>query len=65
MQGILENKVIVISGGTKGIGKGVAIEAAKQGAHVVIGGRDEGAAKKIMETIKQEKGNKIRRGCQM
>ena len=57
MQGILENKVIVISGGTKGIGKGVAIEAAKQGAHVVIGGRDEGAAKKIMETIKQEKGD--------
>lgn len=57
MQGMLEDKVIVISGGTKGIGKGVAIEAAKQGAHVVIGGRDEKAAQRIIDIIRQEKGD--------
>lgn len=59
MQGLLEDKVVVISGGTKGIGKGVAIEAAKQGAHVVIGGRDEIAAREVLEAIKQEKGEGI------
>lgn len=59
MERLLENKVIVISGGTKGIGKGVAIAAAKQGARVVISGRDEAAAQEVMKTIKKEKGEVI------
>jgi NAD(P)-dependent dehydrogenase (short-subunit alcohol dehydrogenase family) len=37
--GILSDKVIVVSGGNKGIGRAVAVEAACQGAAVVIGGR--------------------------
>lgn len=59
MQGLLENKVIVISGGTKGIGRGIAIEAARQGARVVIGGRDEAAAQEIIEIIKKENGEAV------
>ena len=48
----LKNKVIVISGGTKGVGKAAAVEFAKQGAKVVIAGRDEIAANHILEEIK-------------
>lgn len=51
----LENKVIIIIGGTKGIGKGVAYESARQGAKVIIGGRDANAGKQIVEELKSEK----------
>ena len=34
----LYNKVIVVSGGTKGVGKTVSEELARNGAKVVIGG---------------------------
>ncbi len=47
----LSGKVIVISGGTKGVGRLIAAEYAKAGARVVIGGRDEAAAKKAIEEI--------------
>ena len=47
----LIGKVIVISGGTKGVGKAAAIAFAQEGANVVIGGRDEQAAEKILAEI--------------
>lgn len=43
----LSNKVIVVSGGTKGVGRSSALEFARQGAYVVIGGRDKTAAEEI------------------
>ena len=49
MDGKLKGKVIIISGGTKGVGRAAAEEFAREGAKVVIGGRDEAAA---MKTIK-------------
>lgn len=48
----LENKVIVISGGTKGVGRAAAEEFAKAGARVVIGGRNEEDALKSIRIIK-------------
>lgn len=49
---ILIGKVIVISGGTKGVGRAAAEEFAKQGAKIVIGGRDEAAALKTINIIR-------------
>jgi NAD(P)-dependent dehydrogenase (short-subunit alcohol dehydrogenase family) len=48
----LENKVIVINGGTKGLGKGIALAASKEGAKVVIGGRNEFDGNDIIKEIK-------------
>jgi len=47
----LIGKTIVISGGTKGVGKAVALAGVKKGARVVIGGRDEAAAQDILAQI--------------
>lgn len=47
----LLNKVIVISGGTKGVGRSAAEIFAERGAKVVIGGRDQAAASKVLKMI--------------
>lgn len=51
MEQTLENKVVVISGATKGVGRTMAEECAIRGADVVLGGRDEETAKKIIRLI--------------
>lgn len=48
----LEDKVIVVSGGTKGVGRTAAESFANEGAKVIIGGRDEAAASAILKMIK-------------
>lgn len=48
----LKNKVIVISGGTKGVGRAFAEVAGREGAKVVIGGRDEKAGKEACRNIR-------------
>ena len=48
----LKGKVIVVSGGTKGVGRAVSEEFARQGAKVVIGGRDEESALKSLRLMK-------------
>lgn len=52
MNSKLKNKVIVISGGTKGVGKAAALAFAREGAKVVIGGRDEQSAEKYSRKSK-------------
>ena len=47
----LEGKVIVVSGGTKGVGKAAAEEFICQGAAVVFGGRDDSAAEEILDSV--------------
>jgi len=47
-----DDKVIVISGGTKGVGRAFAEVAGQEGARVVIGGRDEKAAKEAIRNIR-------------
>ena len=36
MAGLLEGKVVVVTGGGRGVGRGVCLEAARQGARVVV-----------------------------
>ena len=49
----LKDKVIVISGGTSGVGRAAAEEFAKEGAKVVISGKDTiENAQKVLRTIK-------------
>lgn len=48
----LKNKVIVISGGTKGVGKAMAEVCGREGAKIIIGGRDEKAAKEVLRNIR-------------
>ena len=52
MEQRLKDKVIVISGGTKGVGRTVAEECAIRGAKVVIGGRDSEAAKASLRLMR-------------
>ena len=40
----LKNKVVVVSGGTKGVGRAVVLEAVRCGTKVAFGGREEKAA---------------------
>lgn len=47
----LKNKVIVITGATKGVGRAFAKAAAKEGAIVVAGGRDQEAGIEVMKEI--------------
>lgn len=51
-EGKLTGKVIVVSGGTKGVGRTMVEEYARAGAKVVFGGRDEQAAMKALHIIK-------------
>jgi len=50
----LEDKVIVISGGTKGIGEGIARVCADEGAFVILGGRSREEGEKLAANIRSE-----------
>lgn len=51
-----EDKVMVVTGGTSGIGKAVCLRAGAEGAKVVIAGRNEQRGKAIEEEIKSNGG---------
>src|SRR5690625_3427978 len=53
----LENKVIVITGSTQGIGKGIAQMCAAEGAKVVIKGLDKDSGEHTINEIKQTYGS--------
>ena len=55
---LLKDKVIVITGGTKGLGRALAYDCAKSGAKVVIGGRNEEDGNNIVKEINNNYRNK-------
>lgn len=52
----LKNKVIIITGSTTGIGKAIAIRCVKEGARVIVHGREKEAGEKVIEEIGPENG---------
>lgn len=55
----LEGKVAIITGSTSGMGRASAELFAKEGAKVVVVGRNEGRAKEVVDTIKSEGGEAL------
>jgi NAD(P)-dependent dehydrogenase (short-subunit alcohol dehydrogenase family) len=50
--GKLETKVAIVTGAGRGIGRGVALRLAKDGAHVVVASRSATSVDKVVEEIK-------------
>jgi len=50
----LSGKVVIVTGGSKGIGKGIATVFAKQGAHVVIAARGLEHATKLASELQMQ-----------
>lgn len=55
----LTNKVALVTGATKGIGRASALALAKQGARVVVSGRHEGAGESLVQQIEANGGEAI------
>lgn len=59
----LENKVVLITGSTKGIGKAIAFRMAEQGAKVVISSRNQDACDEVAAEIKAAGNEAIAIAC--
>ena len=59
IQPFLQNKVAVITGASRGIGKATALMLAEAGASVVLAARSEESITKLADTIKATGGNAI------
>jgi NAD(P)-dependent dehydrogenase (short-subunit alcohol dehydrogenase family) len=55
----LQNKVAIITGGGTGIGRGIALMYAKEGARVVVCGRRKEPLDKVVEEIESRGGNAL------
>ena len=50
-----KEKVAIVTGGSRGLGKVIAQQLAREGASVVINGRDMNALEEAAQEIRQEK----------
>lgn len=50
----LKNKTALVTGSTKGIGKAIAVELAREGANVLINGRSHAEVERIVKEIQAE-----------
>jgi len=58
MSGTLQGKICLVTGATAGIGRATALGLARQGALVVITGRDAARTQETLEAIRKETGNR-------
>jgi 3-oxoacyl-[acyl-carrier protein] reductase len=59
MTRLLEDKVAIVTGGAKGLGFGISTRLAKDGAKILIAGRDGAAAEAAAATIRKETGAQV------
>lgn len=52
-----QDRVVLITGGTSGIGRAAATALARQGGTIIVVGRDEGRCRAARDAIRQESGN--------
>ena len=60
---VLTEKVAIITGSTRGIGKAMALDFAAAGAKVVVSGRNEARAEEVVAAIKEQGGEAIAVTC--
>ena len=58
-KGKMHNKTVIITGGGKGIGFGVATEFAKEGANLVLTGRTPSTLEKAKDSLEKDYGIKV------
>lgn len=57
--GILDGKVVIVTGATSGIGESTAIEIVREGGIVILAGRREAQGNAVVAKIKQEGGSAL------
>ena len=57
MPGQFEDKIVLVTGASRGIGYAVSLAFAREGAHVIAVARTEGALEELDDTIKAEGGS--------
>ena len=57
--GKLDDKVAIVTGATSGMGKQIAALMAREGARLVLGGRDRKRGESVLEQIRSERGEAV------
>jgi len=57
----MSGQVVAITGSTKGIGKGLALEFVRKGCRVAVSGRNQDAINAVVEEANKSKTNHLKR----